>query len=106
MSANLWTSSLTRLLADLGRGGAAWTSSRAGGTLTGYAIPDLPSPLLLALLAERASAPGWYWLGAASVDVRQSDILTSSETSTLVFTVRTADQVAGVRLCKIEPKRG
>jgi hypothetical protein len=108
MSVNLWTASLRRLLADLGRGGASWAAVRAAvsvGTLTGYAVPDLPSSLALALLGERAAAPGWYWLCSSSTDVRVGDILTSAETSTLVFTVRTADIVGSVRLCRIEPKR-
>lgn len=108
MSRTLWTSSLRKLLADLARGGASWAATRGGasqGTLTGYAVPDLPSSLMLALLGERAAAPGWFWLSSSSVDVRAGDILTSVETSTLVFTVRTADIVAVVRLCRIEPKR-
>lgn len=108
MSRTLWTSSLRKLLSDLARGGASWAGLRgvtSPGTLSGYAVPDLPSALMLALLGERASAPGWLWLASSAVDVRVGDILTSAETSTLVFTVRTSDIVAGVRLCKIEPKR-
>ncbi|HEX9441329.1 MAG TPA: hypothetical protein VF909_16710 [Roseiflexaceae bacterium] len=105
MSVNLWTSSLRRLLSDMGRGGSSWAGTRATvslGTLSGYAIPDLPSSLALALLGERAAAPGWYWVASSSVDARVGDILTSG---TLVFTVRTSDIVASVRLCRIEPKR-
>ena len=101
-----------RIGRSFGIGGSSWTQRRTSGngisadktvstvgTITGYVLHDLPSELAIALAGATVPKGSWWYVTQAAVLV--SDSIQSSATSSLVYTLETADGVGDVYLCRL-----